>query len=384
MATFFSGQNIWYWGSPSYVVTGTLTGNVVRSGNTVTLSGMSLALSWPPLSSGSYTVTFTINGTATTRLLTANSSTFAVNNTSFTVGTTDTSRVVSWSTNDGYSGSFTVTFPSGSTAPSGLSVTYNSCTWNSVSITSSLTSWGSGTVRRNIEQIVVQSSATAANWESTGRLVKQNIVQANVFSSTQSVSNSNYTLSLDGGINIRGCTSFKVAAYASTGNDGASDYIGVGVFSNTVHYTPPAPLQSITASSSTTTTAGTALVSATIIGGNSTNNNSVTVTTQYRYRINNGAWSNWTSAGSGLPWSAQSISFSAAYNSSVTIQARQLYQSQYSEVKEYSFTVVRAPLYGSVAGRARKINKLYVSVNGQARAVTKLYGSVNGRAVRIF
>lgn len=111
--TFFSNEIVWAW-QVDYV-RGTLTGNVSRSGNTVTLSGMSLALTWANSSWGSDTLKFTVNGTQTSRSVNAKVASYAVNSTSFTVGASDTSKSVSWSSSDGRSGSFTVTFPAGFT-----------------------------------------------------------------------------------------------------------------------------------------------------------------------------------------------------------------------------------------------------------------------------
>jgi len=378
MAAFSANLGtVWYWGSPSYPVSATISGNTSRSGNTVTLSGMSLSLSWPPYASGSWAVSFTVNGTTTSATLAANTPTFGLNNTSLTVGATATSASIGWSSSDGYSGSFTVTFPSGATPPSGGSVTYNSCTWDSINITSSVSSWGSGySGTPNLEQIVCDSAATSSTWESLGRQAKANATTSTT--STQSVTASNST-AYSGGVTIKGCMSFKVAMWGSTSAGNTS------AFSNTVHYTPPAPLSSVTATASPSSTPGMSTVSLTITGGNSTNNYNVNVVTQYRYKYGTGSWGAWTTAGSqGSPWSSRSATFSVPYNSAVYIEARQMYQSQYSEVTSISINSGSAPLYGSVNNVARRITKLYGSVNGESREIVKLYGSVNGVAKRIF
>ena len=382
MASFSANLGtVWYWGSPSYPVSATISGNTSRSGNTVTLSGMSLALSWPPYASGSWAVSFTVNGTTTSRTMAANTGSYALNNTSLSVGTSQTSANIGWSSSDGYSGSFTVTFPAGGSAPSGGAVTYNSCTWNSVNITSTVAGWGSGySGTPNLEQIVVRSSATSSNWQSTGRIVKQNATTS--LSSTQSVSNANASLTLDGGITVRGCTSFKVAMWGST-NIGSTN-----AFDNTVRYTPPSPL---TIASATLNGLGPDLkykASLLATGGNSTNNENVTVETFYRYKKSTESnYSAWTSMGTGTPWTQKSATLTGLdSNTTYNIQFSQVYQSQRSEIKSVDLPTGDYPykLYGSVNDEARQIVKLYASVNGQARQITKLYGSVNGEARRIF
>lgn len=386
MATFFSNQTVWYWGNPAYQIKGTLTGNVTRSGNTVTLSGMNLALNWSSVPAGfgyDADVSFTVNGTPTSRRIAAYTTTsYALNNTSLTVGSTATSANISWSSSDNYSGSFTITFPSGSTKPSGLSVKYNSCTWNSISITSSVTSWGTGyTGTPNLEQIVIQSSATGSNWTSTGRSVKQNATSS--LSSTQSVSNTNKTFDLSGGINIRGCTSFKVGAWASTSaGDGGSN-----AFDNTVRYTPPAPLQTLSKASESYAGNNKSNVTVSVTGGNSTNNNNVSVSTQYRYSTNGGSsWTAWAQAGTGTPWTAKTATFQVPCNTSIKVEARQVYQSQASEVKSLTFTSMKTParLYVPVSSKSKLARKAYIGINGQSEKVLKIYKGVNGQSKLVY
>lgn len=278
--------------------------------------------------------------------------------------------------------SYTMTgnIPSGGTAPSGGSVTYNSCTWNSVNITSSVSSWGTGySGTPNLEQIIVQSSATSSTWEQTGRIVKQNATTS--LSSTQSVSNTNATLSFNGGITVKGCTSYKVAMYAST-NIGATRTLD-----NTTRYTPPAPLQSLSKSAESYAGNNKSNVTISITGGNSTNNNSVTVTTQYRYSTNSGStWTAWASAGTGTPWTAKTASFQVPCNTSIQVQARQVYQSLSSDVKSLTFTSMKTParLYIPVNSKSKLTRKLYIGVNSRSEKVIKLYKGVGGRAKLVY
>lgn len=380
MATFFSNQTVWYWGTTAYLVQGTLTGDVTRSGNTVTLSNMSMALSWPALASGAWDVSFFLNGTQVySARLSAGTSSIGLSNISFTVGTSDTSRSVSWSSSDSYSGSFTVTFPSGSTAPSGGSVTYNSCTWNSVNITSSLSSWGTGySGTPNLEQIVVNSSATASDWTTKGRIVLAHATSST--SNTASVSNANQTASYDGGITIKGCTAFKVAMWGST-NVGSTN-----AFSNTTHYTPPAPPSATITNDGYTLTKNKVLLT---LNGNQSNNNAATVTFCYRYKkSSDSSYSNWVNMGTGSVRGSKTASLELDGSTIYNFQFLQQYQGQNSEIKTVNYTAPAVPdqgiLYAPVNGVAKKIIKLYGSVNGQTKEIKKLYGSVNGQSKRIF
>lgn len=379
MATFFSNQTIWYWGSTAYPVRGTLTGNVSRSGNTVTLSGMSLSLSWPSSAYGTYSVSFTVNGTTTTRSIAANTGSFAVNNTSFSVGATATSKSVSWSSSDGYSGSFTVTFPSGATSPTAGDTTLNSRTWNSVNLTGRVSSWGTYSGSNQAFCIGVLGSS-ATSW-SGGRNESVNENPGTTTSRTATINNS--STKTDGGINIRGGLAFKIGTYCRNG----SGLENAKVMS-TVYYLPPSPL-----------TAGTATVGAlsndkypvtlAATGGSSTNNNSVTVTTYYRIKKStDSSYGSWTSMGTGTPWTQKTATIQADPSTSYNVQFKQTYQSQDSQTYTTGFTTPGLPFtptaYGSVDGASEKIERLYGPVNGQSKRIRKLYASVNGQSKLIY
>lgn len=332
MATFFSNQQIWYWTQSSHWIKGTLTGTVSRSGNTVTLSSMSLSLSWWSSSAwGSDTLSFTVNGTKTSRSVSAGSTSFAVNSTSFSVGTTDTSKSVGWSSSDGYSGSFTVTFPSGATAPSTPSVSISSRTWNSVTGSVSISSFGtpSSEANRYIEFGVCNSSNTA--YGNPYRFATKKAVTSSSFTINNSSSTGSTAFSL------KGCKSFKIGGYAN------NTKLSSNKLDSTTYYLPPAPLQTLSVASQTVSdTADQVTVKLNITGGTSTDNENVTVTTEYRTNIAGAGWGSWTSAGTGTPWTTKNPTFTCRYGQSVQVQARQVYQSQYSAVKELSFTSTAA------------------------------------------
>lgn len=213
--------------------------------------------------------------------------------------------------------------------PSGANVTYSSSTWNSITATSSVASWGTGyTGTPNLEQIVVDPSANASNWTTKGRRAKQNATTAT--SSTQAVTNNN-SVTFDGGINIKGAMDYKLAVWANT------NLANTSYFRDTTYHTPPAPLQSIEYSQ--TRGSSSVSVALTITGGTSTNNYGNTVTTYYCYSTNGGStFTNWTSAGTGTPWTAKSATISVPFSSSIVVKAKQTYSGLDSAEKSVSFT----------------------------------------------
>ncbi len=234
----------------------------------------------------------------------------------------------------GCSGTITVPAQS-STPPSGASATWKSHTWNSVTMTAKLTSWGSGyTTSSNVLQgIVCKSTATNNNWG--GRIFREVLKASTTLTADGTLSNSN-TFNVDGGMTLKGCTAYKIAGWAATNIGDTGLATGLN---STVYYTPPSPLTTLSKSESASSTANSVTHTITMVGGNSTNNNDVTVTTQYRYSTDGGTnYSAWASAGTGKPWDTKTATFTSTYGASIKVQARQQYQSQNSEVKELSYT----------------------------------------------
>lgn len=265
------------------------------------------------------------------------------------------------------SGSFSVT---GGSTPSGLSVTFNSATWDSVNITSTLTNWGSGySGTPNLEQIVCDGTATSSDWETKGRQVKQNATSA--YSSTQSVTTAN-SKAFSGGYTIKGATAFHVAAYAST-NVGYTK-----VFNSTTYYTPPAPMASLTYTQSQGSSNVTVNVST--VGGNSSNNTSASVATYMRYSTNGGSsYSNWTSMGTGTAWNTYTGSFTCAYKANVVIQTKQTYQGKDSTVKSVSFTAASGTAPSSLAASITSSTWNSATISGSCSYGTP--SSASGRMI---
>lgn len=275
----------------------------------------------------------------------------------------------------------TISYGTWGDPPSGISVKWNSHTWNSVNITTSVTSWGSNynAGSTGTQQIICVSGATASDWTTKGRICKSLSVTPPALSGTQSVGNSNADTSLDGGITVKGCTAYKIAGWAWNSNGNA----GTAGFDNTTRYTPPAPLTTLSKSENPSEVGNNVVHTITIVGGNSTNNNDVTVTTQYRYSTDGGSnYSAWTSAGTGKPWDTKTAQFNSHYGASIKVEARQVYQSQNSEVKKLSYTANQGTSPGNPV-----VTNFTPLVNGaRATVTTSSYGhpsSIDGRYVEL-
>lgn len=212
MATFFSGQTVGYWSSGSNYIYATLTGNVSRSGNTVTLSGMNIALTTRYSSTGSDNLWFEVNGTRTSYKAYASGTslgTHNLNNTSFSVSTTQTSANVGWKSSDNYTGSFTVTFPSGASAPTGLAASNVVATKNSFSATVSITGWGNGATDARYREFQVWTYNASSFVEPR----RYQAATGTALSSTITCNNSS-----SGSLTITPNTRYTLGVYANNGN----------------------------------------------------------------------------------------------------------------------------------------------------------------------
>ena len=258
------------------------------------------------------------------------------------------------------------------TAPSGNAVSVVSTTWNSVTLNASISSWGrpNNMTGRDLRPGVGANTSTYGKWNQVGA----------VTSISNTVVNNS---SPAGSLTIKGCQTLYPFCYATNGLTSSNKW-------GTVFYTNPAPLQSLILSGRIMTEAGKKWqVTATVTGGNSTNNESVNVTTQYRYSTNGGStYSSWSQVGSaGRPWTAVSGNINdLPANTTITVQARQMYQNKYSEVKTATFTTgPMAKTYVTVNGQSKLVRKIYASVNGQSVPLTKLYaGGSDGKAKLIY
>lgn len=294
--------------------------------------------------------------------LTQNSGTFWTGNLS------SGSKTATW-TCPWYNGSknysITGTLPAKSSAPTGLYINNVSSTWNSVTGTVGLSSYGSGSGTKILELLVLTQSYVP------GLPHRFEQVTDGSMSKTFTVSNSS-AYPPAGSIDIKGAGTYYTGVYTNNGSE-VTRYAGGSIA------TPPSPLQSITYSATQGSTNVT--ISITITGGTSTNNNSNTVTTYYRYSTNGGSsYSSWASAGTGTTWTAKTASFTCNYGASVVVQAKQTYSGKDSAVKQISFTATNgtAPSGGSVTVTGSTWNTVSLSASGVS------YGnpsSISGRSI---
>ena len=149
MATFFSGQWIGTWSGQPMI--GTLTGDVSRSGNTVTLSNLNCTWTATYGSGNDPGAWFSIcdgwDGwnelvRATNLSMSGGSGSKWIGSCSVNVGVSDTSHSFTFRSSDGAGIGFTVTFPSGGTAPANPTISNVIVTPTTLTATLNVSSWG--------------------------------------------------------------------------------------------------------------------------------------------------------------------------------------------------------------------------------------------------
>lgn len=348
MATFFSNVRVGNW--VGYAINGTLTGNVSRSGNTVTLSSMYLTITATAYASGYDNFTFTVNGTSTTARIGASTpygqwttTGMSLNNTSFGVSASQTSANVGWRSSDNDSGSFTVTFPSGQSAPA-----TPTCTASSNSATLVNVTWGTSNLGNPTGTVSLYEGTTN---NPTELMYSKTTTGTSVFGRDQRTPNTTYY-------------------YKAT----ASNSVGTVSSAVTNATTYPAGINSV--SVSTTDTTATFLIDCANSG------NALTTTLQKSHN----AGANWVDI-------ATDVQGTTVTHTETNLTPETLYTAYFrvtttagssaSVSKSYG-TQPKSKFYGSVNGQTKRITKLYGSVNGQTKKITKLYGSVNGVAKLIY
>lgn len=212
MATFLSGVRAYTWSG--YAVEGTLTGDVSRSGNTVTLSNMMLSLTCPAGSAwGTDTLSFTVEGSSTSFPVTASGTSLgshSLNNASKNVAASDTTASFSWSSSDGFSGSFDVSFSPGGDAPSGAFISAKQAGTDSITLIGGVTNGGSSAA--SVELVVLERAYTQSG------IPQRYEPLGGALSGTKTITNSSPTSS--GGITISPNKLYYVGVYA---NNSAGD-----------------------------------------------------------------------------------------------------------------------------------------------------------------
>lgn len=348
MATFFSSERVGTWsGTAMY---GTLTGNVGRSGNTVTLSSLSCRFScssawgtddkfWTRIYNGN---TQLCNKTGLT--MRSGSGSVSLPNASVTVGATDTSHTFNLRTSDGYKVPFSVSFPSGTTAPTAPTISAAAASDSQIDATYGTTNLG------NPAGTVYLYNGTSSN-------------PSTKISSKTAAGNSTY--------NNTGLTANTTYYYKAT----ASNTVGSASSSVVNATTYPAGITSFTVDSVASDS-----VTVTVVYGASGN----ALTTTAGCRINgSGTWDTIDTDMQGTTKTYTLGPFLPETTNTVEIRVSTTVGN--SPAASVTFTTLPpVKFYGSVNGSSKRIKKLYGSVNGQTKTIKKVYASVNGQTKLIY
>ena len=269
------------------------------------------------------------------------------------------------------------TLPAKGSAPTGATLTYDSCTWNSVTMTSSVSSTGGLTC--TYHNYVVTGSYNGEADTITQFAGESRKYVTNSGGQT-TVSDSTYNGSAYTPIAIKGLLHYKLGLLVenSAGND--------STFDNTLRYLPPAmPLTSYTDPGGTG-----AKTYPVVVEGDTTNNfttyDSASLTRTVRYKIDNGGWT-YVIQNVVTALDAQTtFNVTVPAASTATIESWESYHGGDSATRSVTISNTNIPaiLYGSVGGRAKKLGPVYGSVGGQTKKLVKIYASVNGVAKKIY
>lgn len=266
----------------------------------------------------------------------------------------------------------TITIPTiATTAPTGLTTTMISRTWNSVTLSGAIASYGAPGDRagRYVEVGIAASDATGYGSRYA------------TMSTADALTTGDKTITHT---NLVGCAAFKIGTYAYNTKKFSQ------VLQPTVYYLPPHDPASVTIDSFTG--AGgvyTAVCTGTGAAADGTNNISgATVIGEYRYSTDSGAtYSNWTevSATAITPNTSQTFTITGIVQDSLIVQYRQKNANDTTQASGVVYDTENATiadhLYVSVNGQSKQVKKLYVSVNGVSKQVQKLYiGNANDQA----
>lgn len=352
MAQLVNGNQMGDWaGQTRYVY---LTGDVTRSGNTVTLSNLryhftaayAVAYDQPEHiyiqssgGDGTFSDTYirwTFSG--------GTSPTVTLNNASFGVGTTTTSVTLRLASSDGSWTTFSISFPSGGHAPTAPTVSATT-----VSATQINVSWGTTDIGDPAGTVVLKGGTSSTP---TTQLASKTTTGQTTYNHTGLTANTRYY-------------------YKAT----ASNSIGSADSSTVSAYTKPAGITSITTTQITPTTATVSIVCAS--SGNA-------LTTNLQISSNNTSWTN--TGRTNVQGTTQTYTITGLTPNTPTTRYFRITTTAGSSASvSVSFnTLTDVKMYGSVNNRSKQIRKLYGSVNGRTRKIVKVYGSVNGRTKLIY
>lgn len=333
---------------------------------------------WPfrlrivPRSGYTFTVDFrniVVGGTSygTKSSLNQNSGTFVTGNVS------PGSRTASWTCpwwNGSRNFSITGTLPAKGSAPTNITCTNVSTTWNSVTADLAVGSWGGGTGKRLELKVLNEpyvAGVAALQDEKTG-----------VDSATYYVDNNSIHYAGTGTIpTLKGCGFYYLGVYAT-------NHVQETRYQAGTVYLQPAPVVF-----NYTRISGTNQWQITMTGDPNNNVDDYVanqLARSIRYKVGSGSWVSVESAVVKAIDATTIFTITIPAQSTATIEGWMTYQGKNSQTSTFTIanTDAAVHLYGSVNNQSKEIRHLYGSVNGRARKITKVYASVGGVSKLIF
>lgn len=263
--------------------------------------------------------------------------------------------------------SFTAT---NGTAPSGGTLTVDSSTWNSITLTAAGVSYGKpdGISGRKL------SIGVHAYDDNTTK--RENQVE-NVTGATTTVDNNSIYPS-GTALQLKGMT--PVYPYIWAWNTKQSTYV---VNETAPYYLPPAP------GVASYTEDGNDEYTISFTGAPANNYADYTVadlTRTVRYKIDGGSWVYVDNDAQKALDTVTSETITVNPQHNATVESWLTYKGKESTHNTFMIVNSNDPifLYGSVNGETKKIRHFYGSVNGETKKIVKMYGSVGGVARKVF
>lgn len=442
MAEFFSGKQIGTWSGHPMI--GKLTGDVSRSGNTVTLSNLNCT--WTATygygsdSGAFFRICDGWDGwnelvRATGLSMKNGSGSKWIGSCSVSVGTTDTSHSFTFRSSDGAGISFTVYFSSGATAPTAPTISAAAASGSQINVTWGTTNLGNptgtvylynGTSSSPSTQISSKTTTGNSTYNNTGLTANTKYYYKATASNTAGSASSsviNATTYPAGITSITGgsLTSSSIVLSLVFASSGSALTTTAQVSSNNTNWnnTSLTNVQGTTKTYSVTglnantqytryfrvnTTVGNSASKsftwttkpANITSATATNIGETTATVAVACGTSGSAATtnlqvssdnvNWTTVANNVQGTTVNVSLTGLTpNTSVTRYFRVHTVYGDSSVATVTFTTLPiAHFYGSVNGETKRIKKLYGSVNGQTKTIKKVYASVNGQTKLIY
>lgn len=358
MATFFSGEYVDYWSSTANRVYGTLTGDVVRNGDTVTLTNLNIYLESSQQSWGTSPWSFTIGSSTTSTTISAPPTNVGLNSYSFSVSPAQTSATVSWNSPEN-SGSFDVSFPARVTPPTGLAVSNITKGVREFSADVSVTGWGgAGDANSRYRELQVWTRGFVEPR-------RYQIARGNALSSRIKTDND----APGGSLIIKPNTRYTLGAYASNGTYNTGS-VQLG------EYTTLPEAADLTFVSTDGETA-TIVYQTKADGGH--------YPKILEYSLDNGnTWKTGATVSGGAAQSGEFVIPGLQPGNTYTVLTRTRTQAGFTNGDTISFTASTLEGYGSVNNQTKKILRAYGSVNGEAKRIVAGYRSVNGLTKKLF